>query len=139
MNTKYSDLINQNFYFPQEEFTLNKDNLQFHEIDLMRLVEKYGTPLKFTYLPQISNNIKRAKNWFKIAMDKNDFKGKYYFCYCTKSSHFEYVMNEAFKNNIHIVTSSAFDINIVENLMQSGKINKSTYVICNGFKRDQYT
>jgi arginine decarboxylase len=43
-------------------------------------------------------------------------------------------MNEAFKNNIHIETSSAFDINIVENLMANGKINKSTYVICNGFK-----
>jgi arginine decarboxylase len=33
------------------------------------------------------------------------------------------------KNNIHIETSSAFDINIVENLMANGKINKSTYVI----------
>ena len=138
MNTKYSDLINQNYYFPQEEFNLNKDTLQFHGIDLMKLVEQYGTPLKFTYLPQISNNIKRAKTWFKNAMDKNEYKGKYYFCYCTKSSHFEYIMNEAFKNNIHIETSSAFDINIVENLMESGKINKSTYVICNGFKRDQY-
>ena len=138
MNTKYSDLINQNYYFPQEEFNLNKDNLQFHGIDLMKLVEQYGTPLKFTYLPQVSNNIQRAKTWFKNAMDKSDYKGKYYFCYCTKSSHFEYIMNEAFKNNIHIETSSAFDINIVENLMQSGKINKSTYVICNGFKRDQY-
>jgi arginine decarboxylase len=138
MNTKYSDLINQNYYFPQEEFNLNKDTLQFHDIDLMKLVEQYGTPLKFTYLPQISNNIKRAKAWFKNAMDKSEYKGKYYFCYCTKSSHFEYIMNEAFKNNIHIETSSAFDINIVENLLQSGKINKSTYVICNGFKRDQY-
>ncbi len=49
MNTKYSDLINQTYYFPQEEFTLNKDNLQFHNIDLMKLVEQYGTPLKFTY------------------------------------------------------------------------------------------
>ena len=138
MNTKYSDLINQNYYFPQEEFNLNKDTLQFHDIDLMKLVEEYGTPLKFTYLPQISKNIRRAKTWFKNAMDKSEYKGKYYFCYCTKSSHFEYIMNEAFKNNIHIETSSAFDINIVENLLQSGKINKSTYVICNGFKRDQY-
>ena len=134
MNTKYSDLINQNYYFPQEEFNLNKDTLQFHDIDLMKLVEEYGTPLKFTYLPQISKNIKRAKTWFKNAMDKSEYKGKYYFCYCTKSSHFEYIMNEAFKNNIHIETSSAFDINIVENLLQSGKINKSTYVICICFK-----
>ena len=138
MNTKYSDLINQTYYFPQEEFKLNKDNLLFHNIDLMKLVEQYGTPLKFTYLPQISNNINKAKSWFRKSMEKNKYEAKYFYCYCTKSSHFEYVMNEAFKNNIHIETSSAFDINIVENLLEKGKINKSTYIICNGFKRDQY-
>ena len=138
MNTKYYDLINQTFYFPQEEFTLNKDNLEFHHIDLMKLVEQYGTPLKFTYLPQISNNINKAKGWFRKSMEKLKYDAKYYYCYCTKSSHFEFIMNEAFKNNIHIETSSAFDINIVENLLENGKINKSTYVICNGFKRDEY-
>ena len=139
MNTKYYDLINQTFYFPQEEFTLNNDNnLLFHNIDLMKLVEQYGSPLKFTYLPQISTNINRAKGWFRKAMEKHNYPGNYYYCYCTKSSHFEYVMNEAFKNNIHIETSSAFDINIVEKLLENNKINKNTYVVCNGFKRDQY-
>ena len=139
MNTKYFDLINQTFYFPQEEFTLNSENnLLFHNIDLMKLVEQYGTPLKFTYLPQISNNINKAKGWFRKAMEKHNYPGNYYYCYCTKSSHFEYVMNEAFKNNIHIETSSAFDINIVENLLENKKINKDTFVVCNGFKRDQY-
>lgn len=138
MNTKYSDLINQTFYFPQEEFTLNKDNLLFHNIDLMNLVEKYGTPLKFTYLPKISENINRAKGWFRSAMEKNNYKGNYYYCYCTKSSHFKYVLDEAFNNNIHVETSSAFDVNIVEKLMESGKITKDTHIICNGFKRAQY-
>lgn len=138
MNTKYVDLINQTFYFPQEEFKLNKDNLQFHNIDLMGLVEKYGSPLKFTYLPKISDNIAKAKGIFRKAMEKNKYKGNYYYCYCTKSSHFSYVLNEAFKNDIHVETSSAFDVNIVEKLLETGKINKDTFVICNGFKRSQY-
>ena len=138
MNTKYSDLINQTFYFPQEEFTLNKDNLQFHGIDLMKLVEQYGTPLKFTYLPKISQNINNAKMWFRNAMEKHGYEAKYFYCYCTKSSHFEFILNEALKNNIHIETSSAFDIDIVENLMEQGKINKNSFIVCNGFKRDQY-
>jgi arginine decarboxylase len=47
MNSKYIDLINQTFDFPQEEFFLEKDHLQFHGIDLNKLVETYGTPLKF--------------------------------------------------------------------------------------------
>lgn len=138
MNTKYIDLINQTFDFPQEEFKLSENKLQFHDVDLMQLVEEYGSPLKFTYLPQISNNIQRAKKWFNSAIDKHEYKGKYNYCYCTKSSHFKHVLHEALKNDIHIETSSAFDIDIVENLKREGKINNDTYVISNGFKRAQY-
>ncbi|MFN4761796.1 arginine decarboxylase [Gillisia sp. Q332] len=138
MNTKYTDLIHQTYYFPQEEFKLEDNELQFHDIDLMALVEKYGAPLKFTYLPKISENIHRAKTWFNNAIKKHNYEGNYNYCYCTKSSHFEHVLNEALKNDIHIETSSAFDVNIVEKLKRKGKITDETYVICNGFKRDQY-
>jgi arginine decarboxylase len=138
LNTKYSDLIDQTYYFPQEEFKLDGAQLKFHDIDLMELVKQYGAPLKFTYLPKISDNINRAKGWFNSAIEKHDYKGNYNYCYCTKSSHFEHVLNEALKNDIHIETSSAFDINIVEKLKKSGKISDDRWVICNGFKRDQY-
>lgn len=138
MKTRYIDLIDQTFYFPQEEFKLEDNELQFHGIDLMELVEEYGAPLKFTYLPKISENINRAKGWFQAALKKHKYKAKYNYCYCTKSSHFEYVLHEALKNDIHIETSSAFDIDIVNKLKKDRKINDSAYVICNGFKRDKY-
>lgn len=138
MNTKYIDLVNQTFDFPQQEFDLNHHNLQFHGINLMELVNTYGAPLKFTYLPQISNNIQRAKTWFANAMQNIGYKGKYHYCYCTKSSHFKYVLDEALKNQVHIETSSAFDIDIVEALKKDGKITDDTYVLSNGFKREQY-
>ncbi|MCH8535909.1 MAG: arginine decarboxylase [Flavobacteriaceae bacterium] len=138
MNTKYIDLIEQTYDFPQDEFQLKNKELQFHDINLMDLIKQYGAPLKFTYLPKISENIQRAKTWFNKAIEKHDYKGNYHYCYCTKSSHFKHVLDEALKNDIHIETSSAFDIDIVNQLKASGKINKDTYVICNGFKRDQY-
>ncbi|HPF11122.1 MAG TPA: arginine decarboxylase [Flavobacteriaceae bacterium] len=138
MNTKYIDLIDQTYHFPQEEFRLEGDRLFYHDIDLMELVNEYGAPLKFTYLPKISDNIKRAKRWFNRAIKKHDYKGTYNYSYCTKSSHFKHVLNEALKNNIHIETSSAFDINIVEKMKLEGKVNNDTFVICNGFKRDEY-
>lgn len=138
MKTKYIDLIDQTYDFPQKEFTLQDNKLQFHGIDLYDLIQRYGTPLKFTYLPKISDNIQRAKKWFGEAMKKHNYPGSYHYCYCTKSSHFEHVLNEALKNDIHIETSSAFDIDIVEHLKKTGKVTKDTYVICNGFKRDQY-
>jgi len=138
MNTKYIDLINKTFDFPQKEFTLQENQLKFHDINLMSLVEKYGSPLKFTYLPKISENINNAKMWFQKAMEKYHYKGTYHYCYCTKSSHFKPVLEEALKNNIHIETSSAFDINIIEKLKEERKIKNNTYVLCNGFKRAKY-
>ena len=139
MNTKYIDLINQTFDFPQQEFTVDKNkNLHFHGINTMELVEKFGTPLKFTYLPKISENIQNAKKMFNNAFKKHNYKGKYFYSYCTKSSHFKHVLEETLKSDIHIETSSAFDIDIVENLKASNKITNNTYVLCNGFKRDKY-
>ncbi|WP_271392446.1 arginine decarboxylase [Aequorivita sinensis] len=138
MNTKYIDLINQTYYFPQEEFRLGENGIEFHGVDMMELVQKYGAPLKFTYLPKISENINLAKEWFNTAIEKHNYKGNYNYCYCTKSSHFKHVLDEALKNDIHIETSSAFDINIVESLKKTGKLTDKTYVICNGFKREKY-
>jgi len=139
MNTKYIDLINQTFDFPQEEFKVDsKKNLHFHDIDTMQLAEQFGTPLKFTYLPKISENIQRAKGWFKTAMRKNKYKGKYHYSYCTKSSHFKHVLDEVLSNDVHIETSSAIDIDIVKSLKNDRKITDKTFILCNGFKRDEY-
>ena len=79
MNTKYIDLVNQTFDFPQPEFKLDQKTLAFHDVNLMQLVEQYGAPLKFTYLPQISSNINRAKQWFGDAIEKYNYQGKYHF------------------------------------------------------------
>jgi len=138
MKTRYIDLVEQSFDFPQEEFKLEDGNLLFHGIPMMDLVKQYGTPLKFTYLPKISENIKRAQRFFNVAMAKVDYEGEYVYCYCTKSSHFSFVMEEAFKNNIHLETSSAYDMDIVEALLESGAITKEHYIVCNGFKTDDY-
>jgi len=138
MKTKYIDFINQTFDFPNQEFNLKENNLMFHNIDLMELVQQFGTPLRFTYLPKISENINKAKQWFYNAMSKINYEGKYHYCYCTKSSHFKFVLDEVLKNDVHIETSSAFDIDIVEALKKEGKIENNTLVICNGFKREKY-
>lgn len=138
MKTKYKDLIDQTYYFPQEEFSMEEDCLQFHGIDLNQLVETYGTPLKFNYLPKISENINKVHAWFLKAFKKHSYIGNYRYCYCTKSSHFKFVLEEALKNDIHIETSSAFDIDIIENLKKEGKIANDAYILCNGFKRNQY-
>lgn len=138
MKIKYSELIDQTLYFPTEEFNVIENQLTFHDIPLIEVIEKFGTPLKISYLPKISQNIQKAKAWFKEAFEKNDYQKKYQYCYCTKSSHFSFVMEEALKNDISIETSSAYDMDIVEKLYQKGKIDKTIEVICNGFKTNNY-
>lgn len=138
MRTKYIDLIDQTFDFPQNEFNLREDRLFFHGIDLMRLINEYGTPLKFNYLPQISNNIQRAKGWFREAMNNQGYAGKYYYSYCTKSNHFSFVLDEVLKNDVHIETSSEIDIDIVKHLLDQNKLEKGSFVICNGYKPKRY-
>jgi arginine decarboxylase len=139
MQAKYADLVNQTFDFPQDGFEVEDDNLLFHNIPLMDVIKQYGTPLKISYLPKISSQIQKAKKIFNVAIAKADYKGKYTYCYCTKSSHFSFVMEEALKNDIHIETSSAFDIPIIHNLYETGKITKDIFIVCNGYKRPAYT
>lgn len=138
MRTKYFDLISQTYEFPQEEFKVEDDELYFHDVPLMDIIKQYGTPLKITYLPKISQNIQRARRWFNVAIAKSDYQGDYHYCYCTKSSHFEFVMSEVLKNYVHVETSSAFDLNIIEVLTENGQFDKENYIICNGFKKQQY-
>lgn len=138
MKDKYIDLIEQTFEFPQEGFSVADNELSFYDVPLMDIIKQYGTPLKITYLPKISSQINKAKRMFNVAMAKVDYAADYHYCYCTKSSYFSFVLEEALKNDIHLETSSAYDIHILHALYDSGLIDKNRYIICNGFKRPQY-
>lgn len=134
----YFDLIEQTFDFPTKEFKVSKNALQFNGVHLLDIIKQYGTPLKITYLPKIGEHIAYAKEIFGKAIKKKKYKGDYIYCYCTKSSHFRFVIEEVLKHDTHLETSSAFDIPIIRKLHEAGKFSKDRYIICNGFKRPAY-
>jgi arginine decarboxylase len=136
---RYIDLIEQTFYFPTEEFKVENNELHFNNVPLMDIVKQYGTPLKLTYLPKIGSQIQKAKKIFNDAIKNNNYNGTYTYCYCTKSSHFQFIVEEALKNDIHLETSSAYDIPIIRNMYAKGKFSKDRYILCNGYKRPEYT
>lgn len=137
-NHRYLDLIEQTYDFPQEGFRVVDNYLYFNDVHLKELIDKYGTPLRISYLPKISSQIQKAKNLFSNAFKKHDYKGSYTYCYCSKSSHFSYIIEEALKNDIHLETSSEFDIDLILKLFEKGKIGQDVNVICNGFKTKDY-
>jgi arginine decarboxylase len=134
----YREFLDLSVGFPQEGFSVVDDELFFHDIPLMEVIETYGTPLRFTYMPLISKKIKQAKKLFNDAMKKKGYGGTYTYCYCTKSSHFRHVVEEGLKNDIHLETSSAFDMPIIEYLEKKGHLDKDVTVICNGYKTEEY-
>jgi arginine decarboxylase len=138
MKNTYFDLIEQSYYFPQEGFDLRDNSLTFHGISLKYLIKKYGTPFRFIYLPKIGDQIKKARNLFNKAIKKNNYKGNYYYCYCTKCNHFSHVINEALKQNVNLETSSAYDIDLILSLYREKKIDKNRIIVHNGYKTDEY-
>jgi len=135
---KYFDLIDQTFDFPQKGFDLTKGYLTFNNIPLIHLIKKYGTPLKLTYLPSIGRKIKEARNLFRRAMRSQGYAGKYHYCYCTKSSHFAHVVEEALDHDVQLEISSAYDVDLIRKLLERGKITKDITIVCNGFKPLDY-
>ena len=139
MTNSYHDLVKQTFNFPQEGIEVKDGNLYFNDLDLKAIIAKYGTPLKMTYLPKIGMQIRKAKTMFAAAFKKHKYEGKYFYCYCTKSSNFSFVVEEALKSEIHLETSYAYDIEIIKKLYAKKKITKDIHIICNGFKQKPYT
>lgn len=138
MKNKYNNLIDQTFSFPQKEFDVKNNQLSFRGLNLMDLIAQYGTPFRFTYLPVIGEQIKQCKNWFSKAITNLNYTGKYEYCYCTKSSHFSFIIEECLKHHINIETSSAFDIDILIALYKKGSLNTDIYILCNGYKTETY-
>lgn len=138
MKNNYFELVDQTYDFPQNGFDLKNGTLSFHDVDLIRLIEKYGTPFRLTYLPSIQKKIEKARIHFNKAIREHNYSGKYEFCYCTKCCHFNHVVTKALKENVSLETSSSFDIDLIENLYKKGKFEKDRTIVHNGYKTDNY-
>ena len=138
MKNTYFHLTEQSFEFPQNGFELKNGFLTFHNVSLEHLIKKYGTPFRLFYLPNIAEKIKQARDLFNKAFKKHHYLGKYQYCYCTKSNHFSHTVSAALKENVHLETSSSFDIDLILNLYKEGKVTKDIIVINNGYKTEEY-
>lgn len=138
MKSSYKDLIGQSYTFPQEGFRLDNGYLTFHGVSLHDLIKKHGTPFKLFYLPRVAEQIDKAKRIFAEAIANNNYRGNYSYCYCTKCCHFAPMVKAAVKEQVDIETSSAFDIDLIFNLLEQGVITSDITVIHNGHKTKEY-
>jgi arginine decarboxylase len=134
----YLGYVQSSYAYLKPEFDIQNNELYFNGINTLELVQKFGTPLKITYLPKISDKINQVLGWFSSSISANSYKGKYHYCYCTKSSHFQFVLAQALKSRIGLETSSSYDVDIIKNLHSKNQISKEIDIICNGYKTKAY-
>lgn len=137
-STSYQELIDQSYDIDKHGFEVKDNKLSFQDIDITKIVEKHGSPLKISYLPKISSQIQKAKENFKKALENHEYKGKYIYAYCTKSSHFNFVLDTVLEQWAQLEISSAYDIQIIRNLWKQWKISENHIIICNGYKSPAY-
>jgi len=58
----YQEFLDLSVGFPQDGFEIIDDELYFHDLNLMEMIETYGTPLRFTYLPIVSKKNSTSEN-----------------------------------------------------------------------------
>ncbi len=121
-----------------DEFDIKKSTLFYKDLDLLKLAKEYGTPLRYTYLPSISNKIEKMKKYFQRAIETTGYQGKYEYYYCTKSSHFQHIVKQAIQSDIGIEISSAYDVELIKSLITAKKLKHRTRIICNGYKTQEY-
>jgi len=138
MKTRYIDLIEQTFDFPKDEFKFVNEQLTWNDLPLMAIIEKHGTPLRITYLPKIGERIDQARACFAKAFKEHGYGGTYEYFYCTKSNHFSYIIDQVTAKGVSLETSSAYDIEIIELLLERGKLGRDATILCNGYKDERY-
>ena len=103
-----------------EYLSVKEGVLYYKDINLLQLVEKYGSPLEVAYTPMITEKIQYLKNLFTKKIKKYNYPKAYNYAYATKANYYSEVVLTALNDVDMLETSSAYDIDIFYSLAQEG-------------------
>ena len=136
--SSYAELIDQSYDLVQKWFEVVDGTTYFQGVSMMDIVKQYGSPIKISYLPKISSQIQKSQDNFAKALANHNYQGKYIYSYCTKSSHFSFVLDRVLQEWAQLEISSAYDIQIIRNLWKENKLTTKHMIICNWYKSPFY-
>ena len=137
-NTSISKKYDQNIVENHEYLKYINEELWYKDVNLYDLVKNYGAPLEVAYTPMITERVNYLKDLFSKKIEKYNYGSKYNYAYATKSNYYSEVVLTALKSVDLLEFSSAYDVNIVLNLVNIGIIKPGYKIICNGFKNEAY-
>ena len=121
-----------------EYLKIEGDCLYYKDINLYDLVKKYGSPLEVAYTPIILENITYLKDLFNDKIKKYNYNSNYLYAYATKANYYSEVVLTALSKVDMLETSSAYDISIIQRLVELKIIKPGFKIICNGYKNEKY-
>ena len=124
------------------DLTVRGGRLFFGDVDLLRLATQalpgqdapLGTPLEVVYLPKITSQVQRMRDWFAAASAEVGYPGGFEYAFASKANSSEEVTRTALAAGVHYETSSAADVDIVQYALNHGLMPPDRLTINNGFK-----
>jgi len=117
---------------------IENNKLYYEDICLPDLCERFGAPLEVAYTEMINKRVKELKKIFSDTICENEYSGKYYYAYATKANYYSEVVTTATNYCDFLETSSGYDLNIIDKLLEKKIIPQNYTVLCNGFKTSVY-
>ena len=107
-------------------------------VDLLDIVNRYGAPIKITFLDNIKSQILKLKDVFNRAIENNNYDASFYTVNANKAN-YEYLgIAQAIKYGDGAECSSYYDLIITKMIIEKLDLKNNKYLICNGYKNKDY-
>ncbi len=134
----YWDYIKAKNNLSKHGFHVEGGTLYRQGLSMKGIIDQFDSPIRLAYLPQITQQIEKARDWFNQAIQDQQYQGEYHYAYCTKSAHFRFILETALASNVHLEVSSPMDLILIEKLYEADQLSMDTLILNNGFKSKPY-
>ncbi len=111
-------------------------NIIYNGCCLKDIANKYGTPLKITFLDVIKKRILELKNAFNQAIIDQGYNGRFIYLNANKANYGACEVEQAFSYSDGLETSSYYDLIYSYDILKKNHVNK--LIVCNGYKLNDY-
>lgn len=117
---------------------IKNGNLFYNGYDLEALANKYGTPLKVTFLGVIKEHIESLKKTFAWIKKELHYRGDFIYLNANKANYGKEEIETAFHYGDGLETSSYYDLLLTEKMFKKYPEYKDKWIVANGYKKQDY-
>ena len=119
--------------------TINTDHsIVPSNINLMDFVQKYGAPLRITFLDNITEKVVNLKNSFDKAIKNNNYTGSFLTVNANKANYESEGVKCAILAGDGVECSSYYDLLLTVEILKELNLKNKSVLLCNGYKNKSY-